>query len=409
MNIVVLSHRLPFPPNKGEKIRTYNQLEHLRVKGCDVTLFCTVDNDEELALAKEYEEQSGFKVITVRAGIRKLSMLLGLFSAQAFTVSNFYNRKLQTRINEFFANQQVDALFCTSSAMAEYVFKGNAAISQPSSQRRDLMDFMDLDSDKWRQYRRVSRFPLSLVYHYEEKRLARYESRIQQRFDECIFISSNETELFASQLQKPSPNIKVIGNGVDLTAFRPPEAPRSDNGKTLLFSGVMDYLPNVNAMTWFVDNVWADLTKRHPDARLVIAGMNPVLEIQDMANDNRITVTGYVDDMLACYHQAHVFVAPFQIARGVQNKILQSFACSLPVVTTAVGAEGINCVDGEHYLLAETSQQFVDKISELFENADRYNNIANSALALVHEDFTWKASNERLFGLFENTVNSRAG
>jgi len=258
-----------------------------------------------------------------------------------------------------------------------------------------------------RTYRCVSRFPLSLVYHYEEKRLARYESRIQQRFDECIFISSNETELFAGQLRKPSSNLKVIGNGVDLSAFRPPDIPRSANGRTLLFSGVMDYLPNVNAMTWFVDNVWADLTKLYPDARLVIAGMNPVQEILDIANDERITVTGYVDDMLACYHQANVFVAPFQIARGVQNKILQSFACDLPVVTTAVGAEGIDCVDGEHYLQAETSEQFVKKISELFENVGLYHCIAKNAQTLVHEDFTWKASNERLFDLFESTDNSR--
>lgn len=402
VKIVVLSHRLPFPPNKGDKIRTYNQLEHLRREGCDVTLFCTVDSAEELAVVGEYEKETGFTIVTVNSGFRKPAMLFGMFSGRPLSVSNFYNRELQKKFDGFVAKNLVDAIYCTSSAMAEYLFKGKSPVRERYIKRRDLIDFMDLDSDKWRQYRVVSGFPMSLIYRYEEATLARYEAKIQQRFDECIFISSNETTLFAQQLKNPAENLKVIGNGVDLAAFRPPEQLRQLGGMTLLFSGVMDYLPNENAMQWFVEHVWPGLTKLHPEVRLVIAGMNPSQAILEMADDERITVTGYVDDMLAFYHEASIFIAPFQIARGVQNKILQAFACGLPVVTTAVGAEGIDCADGTHYLLAASPEQFIKKISKLSDDRDYYNQISTNALELVNDQFTWDASNQQLFKLFSS-------
>ncbi|MDB4224529.1 TIGR03087 family PEP-CTERM/XrtA system glycosyltransferase [Granulosicoccus sp.] len=400
---MVLSHRLPFPPNKGEKIRTYNQLEHLRMEGCKITLFCTVDSAEEQRLARDYENETGFTIIFVKSGFRKPSMLLGMLTGRPLSVTNFYNRALQKRFDGYLLENSADAIYCTSSAMAEYVFRGESAVRMRDDKRRDLIDFMDLDSDKWRQYREVSGFLMSLIYRYEVTTLARYESRIQKRFDECIFISINETRLFSSQLKTSAENLKVIGNGVDLTAFRPPDSPRQWEGTTLLFSGVMDYLPNENAMLWFVEHVWPKLSKGHPDVRLVIAGMNPSQPILDLAKDDRITVTGYVDDMLAYYHEANIFVAPFQIARGVQNKILQAFACSLPVVTTAFGAEGIDCTDGTHYLQANEPEQFIEKINQLIEDRSCYNRISCKALELVTEQFTWESSNRKLYRLFNSS------
>ena len=368
-------------------------------------MFCTVDSAEELALAGEYEKKTGFTIVTINSGFRKLAMLVGMLSGRALSVANFYNRALQKRFDKFVAGNPVDVIYCTSSAMAEYLFKGAAPIRNRNNNRRDLIDFMDLDSDKWRQYREVTGFPMSLIYRYEEITLSRYESRIQQRFDECIFISSNETSLFAQKLKYPAQNLRVIGNGVDLAAFRPPNNPRQPGGKTLLFSGVMDYLPNENAMQWFVEEVWPRLSQVHPDIRLVIAGMNPSQAILDMAIDERITVTGYIDDMLACYHEASIFVAPFQIARGVQNKVLQAFACGLPVVTTVVGAEGIDCVAGTHYLLATDAEQFIEQISKLVDDERCYKHISDNAHELVNDQFTWDTSNRQLFKLFNSSDN----
>ena len=413
-NIIVLSHRLPYPPNKGEKIRTYNQLEHFRRSGCIVTVFCLVDSDDEAELAQQYASLSGFTVVTVKARFRKLSMLAGLLKGRAFSVSNFYNSELQSLVNQHLQQEPVDAVYCTSSAMAEYLFKAGSSAGSAQHKNLELMDFMDLDSDKWRQYREISKFPMSLVYRYEELALSKYEERIQRRFDACIFISSNEVDLFRSKLPHAADNLHVVGNGVDLDAFKPPadfhhEAHSGNEPQTtspsvkLLFSGVMDYLPNENAMLWFVENVWDQLKQVRPDTQLVIAGMNPSPAIQELGRQNGITVTGFVDDMLACYHDASLFIAPFQIARGVQNKVLQSFACGLPVVTTAVGAEGIQCESGVHYALASSPEQFVDQIIQLSDDQSLYRRMAENAIELVNDRYTWDAMNAELYRLFERS------
>lgn len=393
LNIVVLSHRVPFPPNKGEKIRTYNQLEYLRTRGFNITVFCLLHDENDEKFANEYQQQTDVNVVTCHVGFSKPRMLAGLFRLRALSVSNFYTSVLQHKLDKHLADTTVDAIYCTSSAMAEYVF--NAELQSDDGPRK-IIDFMDLDSDKWRQYIGVNRFPMSAVYRYESKTLLKYEKKIQQEFDQCIFISDNEVDLFQRLLGNEANNLQVIGNGVDLSAFRSRPRLTFEQPLTLLFSGVMDYFPNENAMTWFVENVWQKLKGAHPAARLIIAGMNPSPAITALGDDPDITVTGFVDDMLACYHEANVFIAPFQIARGVQNKILQSFACGLPVVSSAVGAEGIDCVDGQHLLIAETPDEFLAKIALLCGDGDKYGEVCRAALELVNDSYTWDAKNQRL-------------
>lgn len=399
MNIVVLSHKVPYPPNKGEKIRTFNQLEYLRSRGFNITVFCLLHERGDAKYASDYQKKTGIKVITAEVGLRKIRMLVGLLKFRALSVSNFYCGALQKILNNHIAKSEVDACYCTSSAMAEYVFKGEGQ-KYSSGSMEYLIDFMDLDSDKWKQYVAVNRFPMSWVYRYESSRLLKFEKKIQKMFSQCIFISENEVSLFKQKLSGNTENLKVIGNGVDLSQFKARSNMVFDHPPILLFSGVMDYFPNENAMCWFVDNVWPMLKSKYPDARLIIAGMNPSLKIKVLSEVEGITVTGYVDDMLEYYHQANIFVAPFQIARGVQNKILQSFACGLPVVTTAVGAEGIECADGQHLMLAETPEQFVEKIDALAQDSILYQRICSSALDLVHRNYSWDAKNEPLAELF---------
>lgn len=399
---MVLSHRVPFPPNKGEKIRTFNQLKYLTDRGFNVTLFCLLHDKHDDKLAVEYQTLTGVTVITGKVGFSKPRMLIGLFNLRALSVSNFYNPSLQRKLDKHLSENAVEALYCTSSAMAEYVFKsGRESKHLP----RNVIDFMDLDSDKWRQYSAAYNFPMSVVYWYESRVLLKYEKKIQQEFDQCIFISSKEVELFQTLLGQESENLKVIGNGVDLSAFCPRPKLTFEAPLTLLFSGVMDYFPNENAMIWFVENVWSKLRSQYPDVQLVIAGMKPSAAITELGKISGITVTGFVDDMLAFYHQANVFIAPFQIARGVQNKILQSFACGLPVVSTVAGAEGIDCVDGQHLLIANSPDDFVAKISELISNQQKYNDICHEALELIRSQYTWDAINQSLPELLSPAVS----
>lgn len=396
MNIVVLTHKIPYPPNKGEKIRTFNQLEYLRKNSVNILVVAVLHTDEDEALAREYTAETGIEVIAERVRFNKLKMLVGLCRLRSFSVSNFYSRALQLRLNDHLRQNTVDAIYCTSSAMAEYVFRGDFG---ETGAGRKFMDFMDLDSDKWRQYSELNTFPLSMIYKYEEIMLSRVERKIQSNFEKCIFISGNEVELFQSKLKAKADNLRVVGNGVDLAMFRPDSEREVGDRVQLMFSGVMDYFPNVNAMEWFVESVWPQVKSAHPGVQLTIAGMNPTDEVLAMAEDSDVTVTGFVEDMIPYFHQADIFIAPFQIARGVQNKILQAFACGIPVVSTSIGAEGIDCHDGRDLLLAATADDFAKNITRLICEADSYQSIRNSALALVNDNYTWAAKNEALHNL----------
>jgi len=399
VNVVVLTHKIPYPPNKGEKIRTWNQLDYLRKNGFNVSVVAALHSSEDEVLAQQYVAESGIKVIAERVRFNKLRMLVGLLKLRAFSVSNFYSGALQRRLDRHLGQNKVDIIFCTSSAMAEYVYCSGAS---NRGLLRKIMDFMDLDSDKWRQYSELNGFPLSLIYKYEEKMLSAMERRIQRDFETCLFISKNEVVLFQSMLGDAARNLRVVGNGVDQSVFRPDPDSHERERRQLVFSGVMDYFPNVNAMAWFMEQVWPLVKADHPDVQLTIAGMNPVSQVLAMAEDPDVTVTGFVEDIIPYFHRADIFIAPFQIARGVQNKILQAFACGIPVVSTSLGAEGIDCRDGHDVLLASSAEAFARAIDRLIREPECYESIRQTALTLVNEKYTWSASNEVLHRLMAN-------
>lgn len=395
MNIVVLSHRVPYPPIKGEKIRTYHQLESLRAAGCNISVFCPLHEPEDAALAHGYADQSGFDVFTAEAGSGWGRMVAALFRGRSLSVAKFHLRALQEKLNNYLSDHSVDLLYCTSSAMAEYAFLAGRI----HPKLRVIVDFMDLDSDKWWNFSQLSRFPMSVVYGYESKVLGRYEQRVQQSVDECLFVSQAEADLFCTRHQYQAKNLRVVGNGVELSNYYPPAEPRFHEPLTLLFTGVMDYLPNEDAICWFADKVWPMVVQQHPAAKLVVAGMKPSQRVLDLQQLGNIEVTGFVEEMLPYYQQADVFIAPFQIARGVQNKILQAFACGLPVVTTPIGAEGIDGNNEEHVLIAETPQHFAEQIQRLVQHSDLYQRLSVAARELIQREYLWEAKNRHLIEL----------
>ncbi len=397
---MVLSHRVPYPPIKGEKIRTYHQLESLREAGCEITVFCPLHEAADNDLALDYTANSGVDVISAGAGKGWHRMVRALITGKSLSVARFHVPALQNRLNSYLASNQVDALYCTSSAMAEYAF---IAVKQHPG-IRVIVDFMDLDSDKWQRFSAVSSFPMSQVYRYEAKALGKYERTIQAEVEACLFVSQAEVDLFRQKNKSAAPNLKVIGNGVELSDYYPGDKSAYQAPLTLLFTGVMDYLPNEDAVCWFVDNVWPSVVENFSDAKLIVAGMKPGQRVLDLQKQGNIEVTGFVEQMLPYYHDADVFVAPFQIARGVQNKILQAFACGLPVVTTPIGAEGIDGYDGEHFLVAQSPAHFAEQIERLVQQPQLYKSVSASARQLIFDDFLWEAKNRPLIDLIFQTI-----
>lgn len=317
-------------------------------------------------------------------------MLKGLLTFKALSVSNFYNDRLQKKLNQSIRENSFDALLCTSSSMAEYVFNSGELQTclKTNQEILLLMDFMDLDSDKWKQYSTTSYWPMSWVYKREAHLLARLERHIQQAFNHCFFISQNEVDLFHEQIGATQ-NVHVLGNGIDTGVFYPLEKKTNSAAPVFIFTGVMNYKPNIDAVLWFIEHAWSLIRDKYPEARFIIAGMNPSSAIQHLEHNPGIKVTGFIDDILPYYHQADYFVAPFTIARGVQNKILQAFACGLPVITSSMGAEGIECKDGEHIIIAETGEKYLQAINKLESSPSLKTKIIDAALKLIHDQYSW--------------------
>lgn len=390
MKILFLSHRVPYPPNKGEKIRTYYQIEYLASLGYKIDVLSPLESDEDSASAKALSQKLQVCAEGKALGFKVLRLIKGFIRRESLSEANFYSTELQKHIDEKIKTEAYNWLICTSSSMAKYVFRSSSLQDSNTARPGLIMDFMDLDSDKWKQYTKLKSFPLKLVYERESRLVANLEARIQKQFDACLFISENEVNLFKSVVGEHN-NSLTVANGLDTNTFFPAErnASQEISDPTFIFTGVMDYFPNEDAVLWFCEAMWPAIKQKHPNSTFYIAGMNPSSKVQKLAEKPGIKVTGFVDDIVEYYHRADIFIAPFRLARGVQNKVLQAFACGLPVVTTACGAEGISCENNKHLLIADSENDFINAVERLIDSAELRKSLAEQALKLIQDKYSW--------------------
>jgi sugar transferase (PEP-CTERM/EpsH1 system associated) len=389
MKILIIAQRCPYPPNKGEKIRTYHQLKFFNECGHDVILASPYEHDSEQIHFNELKKHHCFEVLSEKLPAKPIRLVSGVLKNKALSISNFYSAKLQSKIDDVLASQKVDVIFCSASSVSEYIFhsKAYAKLTSPPAL---IMDFMDADSDKWAQYQKSHQWPLSEVYGRESRLIADIESKIVKKFDHCLLITQAEVDLFQS-IHGNVKNLSAIENGLDTTMFYPPANTRQTTNPYFLFAGVMDYAPNIDAVMWFIDSVWPAVKKQWPNAKFCIAGMDPTDKIKKLELNEGIEVTGFVDDIKPYFDKANIFIAPFRIARGVQNKVLQAFACGLPVIASSMGAEGIRCSVEQDILLADTPEQFINRIEQLTNNQECYSYISNNALKNITNNYSWES------------------
>jgi sugar transferase (PEP-CTERM/EpsH1 system associated) len=400
VNILLLSHRVPFPPNKGEKIRTFYQLKCLSELGHKIHLFSPYEDKADLAHFNTLGETLCTTVKAAPLKHKALRLVKGIAKNQSLSIANFYDKNLQQCVDLFLSDNTVDAILCTASSMAEYVFK-SSILKTINEKPLLIMDFMDVDSDKWRQYKQNSSFPMSMIYAREQYLLSKYEKRIVKQFDACYLIAQAEVTLFNQQVIQ-SDKVQVMGNGLDTIAFYPAKEKKANPDPIFLFSGVMDYKPNVDAVVWFAEKCWGDIIKQHPRAKFIIAGMNPNKDVMKLVELTGVEVTGFVDDILPYYHQADIFVAPFRLARGVQNKVLQAFSCALPVISTPMGAEGIRCQADRDILLASNPEQFIQQANKLIAQPEIAQSIGESAEKLITKYYSWQSQLQPLVNLLNS-------
>ena len=397
MNILYLAHRIPYPPNKGDKIRSYNEIKYLS-QHCNVDLACLADSSQDIKYKKNLEKYCREVVVVLLEKIQKtVKASFSLFSGSPFSVAFFYSKKLQKCVNEMLANNSYDAVICFSSVMAEYVyrspiFKANESSRSHLRKQTLIMDFCDVDSDKWRQYAKRAMFPINLIYKMESKRLLEYEKNVNEHFDYSVFISREEAGLFM-KLFPGARNACVIPNGVDYNYFRPGACKnlrlKRPHRTVLLFTGAMDYYANVDGVSWFCNHVYPLINRKNSDVSFYIVGNNPVKRVKALATNDDIVVTGFVKDIRPYYDMAEVYVAPLRLARGVQNKILEAMSMEKAVVTTSNALEGISAKPGRHLLVADGPEEFADAVVFLLNDAEEKRLMGLRAREFVKSNYDW--------------------
>ena len=379
MNILYISFGVPFPPDKGEKIRAFHQIRYLS-REHTIHLACLITDLNDVKHLKNMEEYCA-SVDAAYRNPRLATLLSGLsvIAGKPFSVGSFYSRDLKKKIVQRLRSTKLDCILVCTSSMAQYVCHVSAIPK--------LIDFADVVSELWKLSAGYHSFPFSWVYSLEARRLARYEEAIARTFDHSIFVSKEEARIF--QPRARGCFVSVVPNGVDFDYFSQIAhlAPCS-NYPILLFMGTMDYFPNVDAVRYFCREILPLIQEQLPSTHFEIVGRRPTRNVRRLAKNRHVTVTGRVTDVRPYLARAAIMVAPFRIARGIQNKVLEAMASGLPVVGTSVAFQGLDEVRSAGVHVADDPREFALKVIALLKDPDSRRRCALRAAKYVkrHHD-----------------------
>lgn len=384
--VLLLTHRAPYPPDRGDRIRSYHLLKLLS-RQFDVSLACT---SEEPAWLQYHEKLSEF---ADRVAIEPISQTYGrikgvcaLATGKPVTPSTFYRKSLATTIRAWHEEKPFDAVltFCTGMTYyARHLLRG----SFPPPVH--VLDLVDVDSAKWASYAEDTISPMRWVYGAEARRLRHIESGGRDHIDAVTVVSDREAEVYRDTVSDSAP-LNVVGNGVDLDYFAP--LPDTDAHR-IAFVGVLDYKPNADGVVWFANTVMPRLRRLVPDATFEIIGRNVIPRVAELARIDGVEVVGSVSDVREHIGGAGAVIAPLLIARGVQNKVLEAMACARTVVCSPQAAAGVRATDGEHLLVADTANPdaWAKQLQNVLTNGEVRRTIAQAARVQVQSQYNWEA------------------
>ncbi len=351
-DLLFLAHRIPYPPNKGDKIRSWHILRHL-ARRHRVHLGCFIDDPADREYEKVLREICGdCCFVELKPRRSRILSLRGLLTGAPLTLPYYASAELARWVRATIDRHRPDRLFFYSSAMAQF--------DAPTAYgARRVIDLVDVDSQKWAEYARRQPWPLSWIYAREGRTLLRFERAMADRMDASVLVSAAEAALFAGLAPEAAHKIHAVNNGVDTDYFSPDrtyETPFPAKAVPFVFTGAMDYWPNIDAVEFFARSVLPMLREACPDATFWIVGSSPARAVLDLKSIPGVVVTGRVPDVRPYLAHATAVVAPLRLARGVQNKVLEAMAMAKPVVATAQAAEGIDAVAGSDLLVGDTPE-----------------------------------------------------
>jgi len=391
--LLFLAHRIPFPPNKGDKIRSFHLLRHLSAR-YDIHLGAFVDDPDDWqfeAALKPY--CASIKLIPLNPRRARLASLSGLLTGEALTLPYYRSAALKDWAAGLSASGVVTRGLAYSSVMAKFM---------PKSLARRVIDMVDVDSDKWRQYAAAQRWPLSWVYAREGRKLAAWEAQVAEDFDATLLVSHDEAALLQQRVPQARDRIGAFENGVDADYFSPDREyvnPFPVGRQGVVFTGAMDYWPNIDAVTWFAERIFPAVREAVPGAQFSIVGSRPSDAVLALARLPGILVTGAVPDVRPYLAHAACAVAPLRVARGVQNKVLEAMAMACPVVVTRQAAEGIRAEAGRDFQLAQDESAFARAVVAQLQSSAR----AGHARDCILKNYDWARNLNAINPLFDLT------
>ena len=393
--LLYLVHRLPYPPNKGDKIASFNLLRFLAER-YELFVGTFVDDPEDRQYVDKVADYcSDLCAPEIAPTYARIASLRGLFTGEALSLPYLRHPTLQQWTDRILEREKPERIVVFSGPMAQYV----SGKLPPSS--ISLFDMVDVDSEKWRSYGERKRWPMSWLYRREADKLLAFERRMATEFDSTVFVSKEEAELFRGLAPESARKTTYRIQGVDSAFFDPSlafENPYPDNAPALVFTGAMDYWPNVDAVTWFAAEAFSHIREQIPNALFCIVGRRPTPEVARLAEQPGILVTGGVPDVRPYLAHARAAALPLKIARGIQNKVLEAMAMQLPVLATPGAMTGIQAFPGFEPTVSEQAEELADAAIRLLQ-APRFTDRAGRDCVLQRYD--WDANLERIARLLE--------
>ncbi len=385
-NLLYLVHRLPYPPNKGDKVRSFHLLKHLAGRH-RVFLGTFVDDPDDARHVDTVRGMcAGLFAVPLNPRLAKVRSLGGLLHRRALTLDYYRHPGLAAWVRRTVAVHGIDTAVVFSSSMAQYVEQLPRGV-------RTLVDFVDVDSAKWSQYAKAHSWPLSWLYRREGKRLLAYERAVAARSQRSFFVTENETALFRRLAPESAGTVEPMSNGVDSDFFAPDAArasPFEAGELPVVFTGAMDYWPNVDAVSWFCAEMLPALRQRWPALRFHIVGRSPTPTVMALAGE-AVGISGTVPDVRPYLQHAAVVVAPLRLARGIQNKVLEAMAMGRPVVASRQCVGPIDALEGRELLAADDAEGFVRQIDRLLGDTQRAAAIGAAGRERVLRHYSWGA------------------
>ncbi len=384
MNLLVVLSRVPYPLDKGDKLRAFHQLKYLS-KNHSISLFClnegainpdSVQELQKICTRVKIIQFSKFQLLT--------NLFNGFFNQKPFQVNYFYSKKAQNAFDQFVEELIPDTIFCQLIRTAEYVVKYSTI--------HKVLDYMDaLSSAMDRRINNTGAFKKPMV-KIEVNRLKAYEKRIASEFNELVIISEQDRSSFSF---KEKESIHVISNGIDTNYFKPVDAQKKYD---FLFVGNMSYPPNVDAAVHFVEDILPLIKLKKPNIKVMIAGTTPAPSVKALASNN-VTITGFLEDIRSAYNQSKVFVAPLRLGAGLQNKLLEAMSMSIPCITSTLANNALMASEKE-ILVTDKKDEFANYCVELITNNNFRDEIGANGQDYIKANFSWIINTKKLEGLF---------